>query len=248
MGKEWTDQQIDVYFRGIACSDYPAVFWEKMTPYLAGCTSLIDVGSGPGAFALQALAAGFFVQAVDVDGKNLRALREKAASLGFLERCRILQGDWLAVKTEKADAVVCAYSMGGSIGTAAGIAKAARMAPRALFFLAPYAGTFTDFQSLPLYEKAGIEPPTYGGYYRGVLEILKGLGLAYVCETVEYDFGFPADWADEDTIARFLAEKLQLPDLEEVRKHCRDIVEIRNGRRWLPNRKKAVLIRTLISG
>ena len=52
--KEWTDEQILNYYLGIEHSDYPWVFWEAMRPHLGGCASLIDIGSGPGAFALAA--------------------------------------------------------------------------------------------------------------------------------------------------------------------------------------------------
>ncbi len=75
--KEWTDLQILNYYLGLKYSDYPGVFWEKMKPDIAGCTTLIDIGCGPGAFALKAAEAGFNVLAVDINKKSLEALKKQ---------------------------------------------------------------------------------------------------------------------------------------------------------------------------
>ena len=95
MVKDWSDRQIDVYFAGIDSSDYPAIFWERMKPWLRGCSSILDIGCGPGAFTLKALDEGFYVQAVDINEKNLQALETRIKKKGYPQKCTLLRGDWL---------------------------------------------------------------------------------------------------------------------------------------------------------
>lgn len=240
--KEWTDEQILNYYLGIEHSDYPRVFWDAMRPHLAGCTSLIDIGSGPGAFTLVAARDGFHVQAVDINKKNLDALQKKIKELE-LGKVKLIYGDWLETEAEKCDAAVCAYSFGGRIGTAQGFNKIFEIAGKVAFFISPYASVQTDFLTGELYNKMGIEPPSFSGDYRDLLQLLQNQGKEVECKIFEYDFGMPLASKDGlDNCVLYLGEKLGLPPTDLFKEHLQKIITMRNGLYWVPNPRKSAMI------
>jgi len=241
--KEWTDQQIYHYYEGIRLSDYPRIFWEKIAPYLEDCTTITDVGCGPGAFTLIALQSGYKVQAVDISNKNLLALQEQVKMLGLEHNFTAVRGDWLDVETEKTDAAVCAYCFGGSIGTLPGIEKVIANSRKAIFFISPVSGRQLDFDSEQLYAKTGTKPPAYKGDYKGVVNILASLNAKADCEIIEYDFGMPLENEDINYYALYLAEKLGINAPELVEEHIRRIKTIRNNIGWIPNKRSSAFIK-----
>lgn len=242
--KEWSDRQVEFYFAGIDQSDYPAVFWERIRPRLAGCQSLLDIGCGPGAFALRALADGYFVQAVDSSAKCLRALEHQAKGRGCSDRCRLIPGDWLdpSLEIEPADVCISANSTGGGIGSPAGIAKIFSYAKKAVFFVVPYERERADFLSRKLFERAGLPVPTFQNDYRTIITELTAQGITPEWQVFSYDFGMPLYKEGLEACARFLQEKLEVFPLGTVKEHLESIRTIRNGQDWIPNPKKSVLI------
>ena len=249
-GKDWTDQQIENYYLGIKYSDYPSVIWEKIKPKIVGYTSLIDVGCGPGAFALKAAEEGFYVQAVDINHKNLEALNKQIEYLSLdRKRIKTIYGNWLEVKVEKSDVVICAYSFGSDIGTRPGLKKILELTKKYAFCISPYSATQTDFMSKELYREAGIEPPSFNGSYQDLLLLLADLNKWVSYEIIEYDFGFPLRSKNEiDSCAVFLSEKLGIPSLKLVKKHLQSIVTVKNSFYWVPNPRKSVIITCKRSG
>lgn len=238
----WTEQQIRGYFDGLRYSDYPFVFWEKMRSHLAGCCTLTDVGCGPGAFALKALEEGFAVQAVDINEKNLEALAEQVKQREFENMCRIIHGDWLEVKVEKSDVTVCAYSMGGRIGTPEGIKRIIAKTKKAAFFITPCEGEQTDFCSQSLYKEVGLKPPYFKGDHRDIVNILEADGHKVQSEIIEYDFGLPLKENEYIDTVHFLAEKLDIPSIRLVEEHIKRIRTVRNGMHWIPNPRTSAMI------
>ncbi|MDO9535036.1 MAG: class I SAM-dependent methyltransferase [Bacillota bacterium] len=238
--KEWTDKQILNYYLGVKYSDYPKIFWEKMKPEIAGCKTIIDIGCGPGAFALKAVEANFNVQAVDINKKSLEALKKQTRGLKNL---KTIYGNWLEVEVEKSDAAICAYSFGGEIGTLEGIRKIIDVTEEAAFFIASYDTIQTDFLSKELYRESGIEPPVFRGNYQDLLQLFAILKEEVQYETVEYDFGMPLDSKEEiNDCAVYLSEKLGLPSRELVKEHLKKIITMKNGIYWVPNPRKSTMI------
>lgn len=248
ISKEWTDKQIKNYIAGIELSDYPRVFWLKMSKLLDGCHSLTDIGCGPGAFALEAARQKMAVQAVDADEKNLEALKRIALSNSYCNVTAIL-GNWLDVKADKTDVCVAAYCFGGEIGTKEGIKKILQSTLKIAFFIAPYSSGQKDFASKELYGVLEEEPPSFTGDYQDLLKIFRELGETVQHEILEYDFGMPIKDNSEDSLnncALYLCEKLGLcgdhGTLEAVKRHVKGIVTVRNGVNWVPNPRKSVMI------
>jgi SAM-dependent methyltransferase len=247
--REWTDAQVDHYLEGIKHSDYPALFWQRMLPYLkgGGCRTVMDIGSGPGAFALRAAEDGFIVQAVDSSRKSLDVLETEAS--GFAAGAiKTICGNWPDVIVDHCDAAICAYSFGGDIGTSRGISEIFKVTGRVIFFISPVEKTQVDFLSRELYEGEGSSPPEFKGNYHDVMDTLAALKVNYSVETVSHDFGFPLkDRSEIDRCALFLADKLGLSSTGRMKKHLEKIIIDRNNMLWVPNPRVSALITCLRS-
>lgn len=240
--KEWTADQIKHYLEGIKYSDYPSVFWSRMQPLLEGCQTFLDIGSGPGAFALKALEEGFFVQALDSSHNSLEAL-EKQTMQQNKGRLKTICGNWPEIDADPCDSAVCAYSFGGEIGTESGIAKIFDLARASVFLIAPVEKSQTDFLSEKLYEAEGLNPPQFKGNYEDLTGILDKLQIDYDLEILSYDFGFPLEKHSEiDDCALFLADKLGLTSAKLVKGHLEAIVAERNRMLWVSNPRRSAFI------
>lgn len=240
--KDWTAQQISSYYLGVEYSDYPEVFWERIRPKIADCVSVMDIGCGPGAFALRAARDGFKTYAVDSNMGNLSALQQKSAALGFPNIATIL-GDWKDVKVPQSDVAISAYSFGGFIGTIAGIQKILQHTKEIAFFITPYQKVQTDFLSKGLYHKLEIDPSVFSTNYLDLLGIFEKLEEPVSFEILEYDFGMPLESKKEiKSCANFLCEKLGIPAVDLMEKHLQRIITLRNGLYWVPNPRKSVII------
>lgn len=237
----WTDEQIKNYYLGIKNSDYPKIFWEKMKISMKTCMSIMDIGCGPGAFALKALEDGFYVYGIDQNEKHLNALRKASKDIpsGKLE---IINNSWMDVSSIKSDASICAYSLGEGIGSVEGIGKVLKSTKKIAFFIMSYGKVQTDFSSKSLYDKLNVKPRTYSTDYTGILDIFNRLKEEVEYEIITYDFGMPFD--EELGIkgnAMYLADKLGLPYSELVEEHIRNIMIEKDKILWIPNIKKSVL-------
>ncbi len=240
--REWTDAQIDHYLEGTKHSDYPAVFWQRMKPHLNGCRTIIDIGSGPGAFALRAAEDGFMVQAVDSSRKSLDVLEAEASGYAA-GTIKTVCGNWPDVNVNHCDAAICAYSFGGDIGTPIGISKIFKVTGRVIFFISPVEKTQVDFLSRELYKEEGSSPPEFKGNYHDLKDILDALKVDCSIETVSHDFGFPLKgWSEIDQCALFLADKLGLYSVGRMKKHLEKIITDRNNLLWVPNPRVSALI------
>ncbi|MDI6601965.1 MAG: class I SAM-dependent methyltransferase [Thermoanaerobacteraceae bacterium] len=215
---------------------------------IKGCCSVIDIGCGPGAFALKAAQNGMVVQAVDINKKNLDALNNKCREM-CLENITTIFGNWLDIEVKKADVCISAYSFAGDIGTIDGIEKILQHSDKIAFFISPYEKIKTDFLSKDLYRKIGKTPPAFSGDYIDLLRIFSELEQPVKFEVIEHDFGMPLENDNEDTLekcALYLCEKLELDMgsnlLELMREHLRNIITIKNGMYWVPNPRKSVMI------
>jgi SAM-dependent methyltransferase len=240
--KDWTADQIQYYLEGIKYSDYPSVFWRYMQPLIEGYQTFLDVGSGPGAFALKALEEGFLVQAVDSSRKSLEALEYQAGTQNK-NRLKTICGNWPDVDADQCDTAVCAYSFGGSIGTEQGIAKIFDLTRSSVFFITPVDKIQTDFLSEKLYQLEGLNPPLFKGNYKDLTGILDKFQIDYDLEILSYDFGFPLRKLSAiDDCALFLTEKLGLVSYTLVKEHLNKIITERNRLLWVPNPRRSALI------
>jgi len=243
--KDWTDEQIQHYYIGTSCSEYPRVFWERIKQRLKHCRDVIDLGCGPGAFALAAVQDGYFVQAVDSNKKQLSALENKMLEWGRNTHCRLINSDWLDAEVEAADAVISAYCFGGSIGCRKGLEKIISKTKKALFFIMPYNDERIDFCGETIFNQLGKKIPVYGDCRKtldNTLENLQSLGIKYDCELIEYDFGINLTYSSVERSTSFIAEKFDFEMSPMMREYVEDMIVEKDGCRWIPNPKTSVLI------
>ncbi len=241
--KVWTNDQIENYYLGIKYSDYPNIFWEKIQIQLTDCKTLVDIGCGPGAFAIKAAEYGLGVQAVDINKKHLIAL-ECYINKFKLKNIKLINGEWPNVDVRKSDASICAYSLGGEIGTTSGIKKVLEITNKIAFFIIPYYRQQTDFSSKELYNKVGIAPPQFGRSFKETLEIFgQQLNEEVTFDIIENDFGMPIENMDSiPYYSEYLSDKLGIPDIEAVEKHLKQILVTKNETLWIPNYRKSVML------
>lgn len=238
----WTNEQIENYYLGIKYSDYPNIFWDRIKNQIVDCKTLIDIGCGPGAFAIKAAEFDLDVQAVDVNVKHIQVLKH------FIERfnlrnIELITGQWPEVNIKKSDVSICGYSLGGEIGTMSGIEKVLNYTDKKAFFIVPYSKIQTDFSSVELYESFGIEPPMFNGSYIDTLEIFEELGQEVTFEIIENDFGMPMNKNYEISYyADYLSKKLGIPEIDAIKNHLMKIATLKNGQLWIPNIRKSVMI------
>lgn len=239
----WTKDQIENYYLGIRYSDYPYIFWEKIQLQITNCKTLTDIGCGPGAFAIKAAESGLDVQAVDINKKHLQALECYIRKFN-LKRIKLINGEWPNVDVKKSDVSICGYSLGGEIGTPNGIKKVLDITNKIAFFIIPYYKDQTDFSSKELYEKFGIKPPQFGRCFKETLEIFgEQLNEEITFDIIENDFGMPIENMNSlPYYSKYLCEKLGIPDIEAMKKHLKKIIFIKNGRPWIPNYRKSVML------
>lgn len=238
--KDWTDQQISTYYTGIQKSDYPKVVWNKIKPQIKSCSTLQDIGCGPGAFSLAAAADGFNVKSIDISNKSLESLKKRAENLG-LNNIRTVCGDWLELETGKSEVSVCSYCFGGAIGTVEGIKKVLDSTTNTAFFISPCEKVKIDFLTKDLFAVTGIEPLAFKDF--SLLEVFKKLGYSVESDTIKFDFGMPlVDKENVRDTAVFLCDKLNFPYEGLMAKHIKKIMMAKNGLCWLPNPKKAKII------
>lgn len=243
MALDWNEKEMYFYYAGIANSDYPGVIWEKILPHLNNCSSLIDIGCGPGAFTLKALEDGFNVTSVDSNLNSIEVLSREIQKRNLHRNSSIVLSDWNDIKAGKFDVSIAAYCFYGSIGSKEGIEKIISCTNVLAVFILPARLQKSEFFSDELYKKLNMEAPVFNenDTLDNIMEAAKISGKKVSVEEIEYDFGIPCQ-RQRDMCVSFLCDKLEIKNRHIIEEHIRNIKTYRNGMEWLPNIRKSLLI------
>lgn len=236
---QWDSFRIALYLKAIERGDYPRIFIDRMVPDLQPSMSLLDIGSGPGAFSL-GLAP--FVKRVYSMDKNMAVLEQltvEASRKGF-KNIRCLYGTWPLNPTPKVDVIVSAYSGPEVTASKQSLKKMAAAASNRVFLIVPSRRRRASFCSEELYFQKGIRIPEYTSTHTDTLRALEELNIRYKMENLVYDFGQPV--ADVEEGEEFLATQLASFSRETLRKHVRNIAVQKEDGLWLPNLRSSALI------
>jgi SAM-dependent methyltransferase len=240
MNSSWCDEDIYFYYLGITDSEYPKKIWDRIKNENAKFKKVLDIGSGPGAFALAALNDGYDVQAVDVNEKHLNALKKKNI---HSDRLKTVNADWLDAVVEKSDISICAYCLSNNIKSSKGIAKIIETTKYSAYFVSFVNTEKTDFLTSDLIKEFGIKPRKYTEGNNDIMELFSNVCGSVAFETVTYDFGVPIiDTVPIDKYAGFISRKTGISDLSLIKKHIKEITINKNNCLWLPNPKESILI------
>lgn len=182
-------------------------------------TTVLDVGAGPGRFALALAPRVRAVTAVDPSKAMLSHVRRQARSLG-IANIHTVHGRWQDVDVPPADVGICSYVLPIVDDADRFLAKLDASCHERVFL---YLGAMSiDAVFDPLWRHFHGKPRRPGPTYLDAMELLKELGVAPEVEVVEV-----ASRVRFKSMAAAVAdysENLMLPDDADVRGELREIL------------------------
>lgn len=226
----WNEKTIDWYLRAGMESEYPAKVLAEIMPHLESRHTVLDIGSGPGLYALAVAPVVEEVLAVERDAKVLDTLSAVAWDRG-LRNIRCINAAWPGESIEKkVHVIISAFGSGEIMTTAESIAAMLDLNPEAVFLVAPgqYMPPFGAEHGTNTHPDAG-----------DTLRLLEKMGVAYNTKHILLDFGQPVRNMAEAT--EFLAGFLHISH-QEAREHAGKIARPHGDGLYLPNHRNVVLI------
>jgi len=193
-------------------------------------STVLDVGAGPGRFALALAPHVREVTAVDPSPAMLRILRRQARSRG-IANVRVVQGRWEDVDVEPADVAVSAYVL-PLVEDAPGFLAKLDAAARRRAWL--YLGAFSaDALFDPLWRHFHGAPRKPGPTYLDAVAVLRELGIDPRVEVVEVRIR--TAFATVAEAVKEYGDHLVIPDSRSARRELSDLLES-----WLVRRNGAL--------
>ncbi|MTI94140.1 MAG: methyltransferase domain-containing protein [Firmicutes bacterium] len=232
--KQWTEESLAWYIEAGRRSQYPKAILDKLRPHLRSDDVLLDIGSGPGLYALALYQEIKEIYNLDSQGLALEFLRGQAKAMGA-NNIHIVEGVWPDADFQRSvDVVLAAFSSGQVMRDAASIRKMLALGPRMLVFVAPAKTGKKFFRDRSSRDNGDRRPA-----HQQTLDILTELGLTYSCEELDIDFGQPV--ANLEEAAAFLSEQLRI-DALKARQHAEKIGFPTDYGWYLPNPRHTALI------
>lgn len=229
--RRWNEKTIAWYLRAGESSEYPAKVLAHIMPRLRPRHTVLDIGCGPGLYALAMAPAVGEVLAVDRDAQVLDTLRATAQNRG-LDNIRCLNATWPTAIKDEVHVIISALGSGEIMTTQASIAAMLEHEPEAVFLIAPgrYIPPFGTEREANTNSHPDAEDTT---------RILEQMGIAYSRKDILLDFGQPVE--DMDEAVEFLADFLRIAP-GAAREHAEKIAQPRGRGVYLPNPRNVVLI------
>ena len=182
-------------------------------------SSVVDVGAGPGRFALALAPRVKEVIAVEPSGQMLAHLRRQSRRLE-IDNVRCVQGRWQDVDVAPADVVICSYVLPLIEDVTGFLAKIDATARKRAFLYLPAMSTDALFD--PFWRYFHGSPRRPGPTYLDVVAVLEGLGLAPQVEVVEVPVR--ARFTSLRAAVDDYGENLLLADTAAVRRQLRPLL------------------------
>ncbi|MDP8938224.1 MAG: class I SAM-dependent methyltransferase [Actinomycetota bacterium] len=193
-------------------------------------TTVLDVGAGPGRFALTLAPHVAEVTAVDPSTAMLTLLRRQARARG-IANVRCVEGRWEEVEVPPADVALSSYVLPLVEDAPRFLAKLTAAARRRAFL---YLGAFSaDAVFDPLWRYFHGAPRKPGPTYLDAVAVLRELGLEPEVEVVEV--ASRTRFATVAEAAKEYRDYLVLPDTRPVRRELAGLLES-----WLVRRDGAL--------
>lgn len=234
--KTWSPKAIDWYMRAGECSDYPRLILDRILPQVRPTDAVLDIGCGPGVYALALAPYVQLVLALDRERQAVDSLAAQAASRG-ISNITCLHQTWpnYRLPSPKIDVAISALASGEIMTGQRSIMALVGLKPRLTFLVAPG-------QYLPPFgwEQHRQRSACHGG---DTQNFLGQLGIRYTAEDINLDFGQPVK--DMAEAVEFLAAFLKIP-AADARQQARAIAKPHRLGLYLPSRRNLQLI-TLVS-
>jgi len=225
----WNAKTIDWYLRAGEHSQYPRKILAEILPELRPYQRVLDIGCGPGLWALAMAPQVAEILALDRQSIVLDILDSLTKQRG-LTNIHSQRGNWPQIEVDNADVVLSAFSSGGVMNSPGSIQKMLDLQPEAIYLVAPgkYSPPFAWKPHADHHPDANL-----------TLEILGKMDIAYSQKLLEVDFGQPV--RDEEEAAEFLAGFLNI-SREKAWRHGQRIARPHPAGLYLPNPRNVVLI------
>lgn len=227
--RSWSKKTIDWYLRAGEHSQYPRLILEQILPRISPEHTVLDIGCGPGVYALALAPHVAQVLALDKDPGVLDNLACLADSRR-LGNIACLHYVWPHALIEKADVIICALGS-GEIMSKDGLKAIFALIPQLVFLVAP--GQYLS----PFGWKRHRKRPATNA--EDTLALLDRLNASYSAQAISLDFGQPV--RDMAEAAEFLADFLDIPQAL-AQKHAQAIALPHAHGLYLPNRRNLTLI------
>lgn len=182
-------------------------------------STVLDVGCGPGRFALSLAPHVAHVTAVDPSGAMLDLLRRQARALN-LDNITCVLRRWQDAEVAPADVAFSSYVV-TLVADGAGFLRKLDAAATDRAFL--YLGAYTaDAIMDPLWRHFHGRPRKPGATYLDAVDVLREIGLKPTIEVVEVPSR--ARFSSVADAAKDYRDQLCLPDTAEVRKELRGLL------------------------
>jgi SAM-dependent methyltransferase len=220
LGAAFWDSRAKRFASRVTLSDATSdPFYRRVRRATSRRSTVLDVGAGPGRFALSLAPHVAAVTAVDPSGAVLEICRRQARALA-LANVSLVQGRWEDVDVAPADVAFSSYVLPLVADAPRFLSKLDASATRRAFL---YLGAFSlDAVMDPLWRHFHGQPRKPGPTYLDAVDVLRELGLKPEVEVVEVSsrarFKTPAEAAKD------YRDQLCLPDTPEVRKELRGLL------------------------
>lgn len=228
--RTWNALTIDWYLRAGQHSQYPGTILENLLPLLRPCHTVLDIGCGPGLWALAMAPHVKKVLAIDREAIVLGTLKVLSRKHGLSNIC-CQKAEWPEVKVQdKVHVILSAFSSGQVMTNRASITRMLSMDPELIIMVAP-----GDY--LPPFGSSGTAGPHPSA--RDTIGILEEMHVSYSLHNMKLDFGQPVlNFAEA---AAFLSRFLKI-SLREAREQAEKIALSHPHGLYLPNPRNVVLI------
>ncbi len=230
----WTEEKLNWYIEAGTHSEYPRIFVPLIKERLLPGDTLLDIGSGPGLFALSLTPWVKAVYNIDSQALPLKYLQQKAREKNNAS-IFCLQGEWPEMELDlQVSASLSAFTSPAIMEAEKSLEKMISHTNRTIFFIAPASrGKFF----YPTDKKSGPPP------YEKTLKALEKMRLSFTHKLIDFDFGQPISSLQEG--ARFLSHQLTIP-LSQALDHARSIVTSHPSGLYLPNPRRAAFIEIIL--
>ena len=241
----WIAEEIKYYYDGIRLGEYPRLIWELLREEVTDCHSLLDVASGPGAFALSGLSLGWQVTATDINPLPLSFLEAEAKRLALPGELHTVCGDFKTVPLEKADMMAAAYCFCEPLAGEDTLGRMLDLGRKLAVFVTPGKTWEPEFLTAGIPEDKRETPRLLeeNSAHESLRQAAKKRGLVLKEQALECDFGCPHNPADQALLS-FLSRKTGVADLQLLAEHLNNIAVQRNNMPWLPNPRNMTVLWT----